>query len=70
MSKESKRIDLIMDEIDRQPLVDLNAGRPVVAPKKTVSGTANDYLDLYQNFAEFNAKNNPEKVNELMVDSN
>lgn len=67
MSQESKRIDLILDEFEKPPALDPNAGRVPLVAKKPISETANDYIGLYKNFAEFNAKNNPDKVNELMV---
>ena len=67
MSTENKRMDLILEEFDRPPVINPNAGRVVIPPAPKKQDLASDYIDLYKNFNEFNSRNNPERAQEIKV---
>lgn len=67
MSIESKRIDLILDEFDKPAIVEPQARTHIISQKRPKSELVNDYVDLYKNFNEFNARYNPRRAEEIKV---
>lgn len=67
MSIESKRIDLILDEFEKPPVVQPQYTSKIVDGKKKQTEIVNDYVDLYKNFNDFNAKFNPKRAEEIKV---
>lgn len=66
MSIESKRIDLILDEFDQPAIVEPQS-RNIISQRRPKSELVNDYVDLYKNFNEFNARYNPRRAEEIKV---
>lgn len=67
MSIESKRIDLILDEFEKPPVLQPQSLGIVTGGKKKQSEIVNDYVDLYKNFNDFNSKFNPKRAEEIKV---
>jgi hypothetical protein len=67
MSIESKRIDLILDEFDQPAIVEPQIRTNIIPQKRTKPELVNDYVDLYKNFNEFNARYNPRRAEEIRV---
>lgn len=66
MAVESQRIDSILKEFDQPTNIEPPYNQ-YVPPKRQKNELANDYIDLYKNFSEFNAKNIPERSKEIKV---
>ena len=71
LAEEGKRMDIVLQHLDQPKKLVTLAPETVVRKKKPVtSDIVNDYVDLYKNFSEFNAENNPIRQTELKVGIN
>lgn len=68
MATESKRIDLILDEFDQPAIIQPQGRANIQMQRKPTTDIVNDYVDLYKNFNQFNAKYNPKRAEEIKVD--
>lgn len=73
MASEGKRIDLILEEFNKpvqppppQQMMPPRRQQVIVAVTKKEE-LPNNYQELYQNFSEYNNRNNPQRLQEIQV---